>query len=237
MRYEQYRFRDEYKYAPRTYGCFAIVKQPFDGGVGVIIKQRNGKGSAPYQFDLPGGGLDEEKDRNLASAALREASEEIGIEGEVVGVIGQPLWLPITKDGSLVRVDCAAAFLVDAGAQIPETSEEALTVAVVNEHSARGFSIVGLTNDKDPTRRVFGRTPIMLWDGLSITKNPFYSGPIPSEIGGGCRFESGDFGLIDDGNYFARYDATTTCVKLFYRLNPFEPTGRFVGKLEHLAQG
>ena len=237
MRYEQYGFRDEYKSPPRTYGGFAIIGQPFEGGVGVLIKQRNGKGSAPYQFDLPGGRIEPSMDLSLANTALRETFEEVGIQGHIVGAIGQPLWLPIFKDGVLVRVDCAAAFLVDAGAQIPETSEEALTVAVVNEHSALGFSIVGLTNDKDPRRGVFGRTPILLWDGLSITKKPFFSGPIPSEVSGECRFESGDFGLVDDGNYFARYNATTECLDLFYRLNPFEPSGRFVGKLEHLAQG
>jgi hypothetical protein len=136
-----------------------------------------------------------------------------------------------------VRVDCAAAFLVDAGAQIPQNSEEAITIGVVNEHSAFGFSIVGLTNDKEPSRRLFGRTPIMIWDGLSVTKEPFYSGPITSEVESDCRFEFGDFGLIDDGNYFARYESTTNRVDLYYRLNPFEPNGRFVGKLEHFAQG
>ncbi len=162
-----------------------------------MIRQRNGKGSAPYQFARPGGGIEPNMGLPLANTALREAFEGVGIPGHIVGAIGQPLWLPIFKDGVLVRVDCAAAFLVDAGAQIPETSEEALTVAVVNEHSALGFSIVELTNDKDPRRGVFGRTPIMLREGLSITKKPFFSGPIPSEVGGECRFESGDFGLID----------------------------------------
>ena len=237
MRYEQYGFRAEYKYAPRTYGCFAIIQQPLEGCLGVLIKQRNGKGSAPYQFDLPGGRMEQDKERDLASAAVREAFEEVGIQGLVVGAIGQPLWRPIIQNGSLVEVDCAAAFLIDAGAQIPQTTEEALTVAVVNERSALGFSIVGLANDKEPSRRFFGRTAIMLWDGLSISKKPFFSGPIPREVCRECRFESEDFGLIDGGNYFAQYHAATQRVDLYYRLNPFEPTGRFVGTLEHLAQG
>ncbi|MEY4669406.1 MAG: hypothetical protein RL518_2105 [Pseudomonadota bacterium] len=237
MRYEQYGYKDEYDGIPRTYGGFAIVPQRFGLGIGVIIKQRNGLGSSPYLFDLPGGGKSEE-DESLAVTAAREAFEEIGVRAfpDTAIAIGSPLWLPVKRDGVIVRVDCAQAFIMETGSEIPTPTEEALTIAVVNERSALGFAIVGLKSDPDATKRVFGRTPIMLWDGLSILNGPFYDQPESAVVSQrlGVHLSEDVYMPVDSGNYFARKRSGN--IQMFFRLNPFEESGRFTGNLEDLVK-
>lgn len=237
MRYEQYGYRKEYDGIPRAYRGFAIIPQQFGDGMGVIIRQRNGKGESPYMFDLPGG-TKIARDDSLAETAARETLHQICLGGDPATAIavGSPLWLPIYRNGVLTGIDCAQAFLMDVGAELPESSEEALNVAVVNDRSAMGFSIVGLENESAPANRVFGPTPIMLWDGLSILNAPFYDGPdrddLLERIG---VYISEDMYLpVDNGNYLARRNGRN--IQLFARLNPFEEHGRFFGTLEDFGR-
>lgn len=244
MRYSQYAYQDRFQDAPITYGGFAIVHvTKRDGSSGVIIKQRNGKGSSPFLFDLPGGGRQED-DPSLAHTATRELAEELGVSSwpDHSVMIGGPLWLPVMKDGQLVRVDCAQAFLVEAGMEVPVQTEEAINIAMVNEESAFGFSVVGLRASDDPATRLFGRTPIMLWDGISVAKPPFFRLESPSsddrarlEERFGCCLSEDIFLPIDNGNYLARMN--NGAIEVHYRLNPFESKKRFEGSLENLAQG
>jgi 8-oxo-dGTP pyrophosphatase MutT (NUDIX family) len=242
MVYEQYDHRNEYRRVPISYGGFAVVRQQNGNGeTGVIIKQRNGRGGSPFLFDLPGG-RKELFDDSLAITAARELAEEIGISSDPSKsvAIGGPLWLPIYRDGTLERVDCAQAFLVEAGNEVPVTTEEAINIATVTEESALGFSIVGLRRSADPSQQLFGRTPIMLWDGLSLCKAPFFRVGNPT-LTERERFEarigmsiSEDLVLpVDEGRYLARLNGGA--IELYHRLNPFEPNGRFAGKLEDLA--
>lgn len=241
MTYEQYAYREEFNGLPRTHGGFAIIPQRFGEGLGVLIKQRNGKGSSPYLFDLPGGGMSDEDEECLPRTASREAYEEVNVRvNDATAVaVGGPLWLPVRKDGEIVRVDCAQAFIMEVGAEIPEPTEEALNIAVVHERSAMGFSIVGLKNDPDPSKRVFGRTPIMLYDGLSITKAPFYDGPedpaVTARLGIPYDLVDWMYMPVDEGRYLGR-KCKNGNLQLFYRLNPFEDQGRFIGSLEDLAK-
>lgn len=242
MVYEKYGYRNEFGSVPISFGGFAVVRQQSgNGDTGVIIKQRNGRGSSPYLFDLPGGRR-ELFDDSLAITAARELAEEIGISSDPARsvAIGSPLWLPIYRDGRLERVDCAQAFLVEAGNEIPVTTEEAINIAAVTEESVLGFSIVGLRRSDTPSEQLFGRTPIMLWDGFSLCKAPFFRALNPTPAArerletrlGICLSE--DFALpVDQGRYLARLNGGA--MELYYRLNPFEPTGRFVGDLEDLA--
>ena len=239
MVYQQYAYQDQWNGIPRTYGGFAIIPQSLGDGRGIIIKQRNGKGASPFLFDLPGGGMSEADNKDLSQTAEREAFEEVRvrINHRTAIAVGAPLWLPVRKDGELVRIDCAQAFIMEVGAEIPEPTEEALNIAVVHERSALGFNIVGLKNDPDPSKRVFGRTPIMIWDGLSVTKQPFYDGLVDADVMArlGVPYEIEEMYFpVDDGNYLARKNGTN--LELFYRLNPFEEQGRFVGTLEDLAK-
>ena len=108
--------------------------------------------------------MSEEDNEDLTQTAEREAFEEVRvrINHRTAIAVGAPLWLPVRKDGKLVRIDCARAFIMEVGAEIPEPTEEALNIAVVNERSALGFYIVGLKGDQGPSKRAFGRTPIMI---------------------------------------------------------------------------
>jgi hypothetical protein len=244
MRYAQYGYQDRFSDVPTTYGGFAIVQTLCgDGSKGVFIKQRNGKGSSPFLFDLPGGGRQGD-DQSLSATASRELHEELGITScsDNSIAIGSPLWLPIIREGQLVRVDCAQAFLVDAGTEEPAQTEEAINIATVNEESVLGFSVVGLRASEDPATRLFGRTPIMLWDGISVVKPPFFrlEDPSPDERARleerfGSHLSEDIFLPIDNGNYLARMN--NGAIEVHLRLNPFEPKKRFEGSLEDLAQG
>ena len=244
MRYSQYATEERFKGAPITYGGFAIVHSACSqGSTGVIIKQRNGKGSSPFLFDLPGGGKQAD-DQSLAHTASRELMEELGISSwsDRSVMVGGPLWLPVFKGGQLKRVDCAQAFLVEAGMEVPVQTEEAINIAVVDEESVFGFSVVGLRGSDDPAIRLFGRTPIMLWDGISVAKPPFFrlENPSPQERSRleerfGCCLSEDIFLPIDHGSYLARMN--NGAIEAHYRLNPFEPKKRFEGALEDLANG
>lgn len=254
--YERYRYKPEYDPLPKTMGAFAIIAGECDGKSAVLIKQRNGKGASPFLFDLPGGRFDCSRDGELAAAAIREAAEEVGILVKKPVLVGQPLWLPISKDGVLLRVDGAQAFLVQVeGTPSPRLSEESINWAFVNECSIDGFRVVGKTDDPDPAKRAFDRTPVMIFDGLSVLREPFYTGPVTREILdqlSGADQESSfqldylgltlhvkpklelDYVLSNDGAYLAKYTSQDS-VSLFFRLNPHQEDGRFKGNLEHLV--
>jgi len=235
--YDQYKWKPEYEGMPCTYGGFAIIPGVVEDRPAVCIKQRNGQGSSRYLFDLPGGGMRTDPsadavDPNLACATEREAMEEVKCRVTVGPAIGPPLYLPIKKDDRLVKVDCAQAFLVETR-DSPTTSEEALSVAFVNQHSFAGFSVVG--RKADPASPVFGRTPIMIFDGLSILQQPFWTGYLTDQISQSISGDhrTSDFVLVDGGVYFGR--TRDNQFSLYYRLNPDQPGGRFYGAFEHLA--
>jgi 8-oxo-dGTP pyrophosphatase MutT (NUDIX family) len=243
LRYEEYAWRPEYKGVPQTYGGFAIIPGRVENRPAVCIKQRNGKGSLPYQFDLPGGGMHTDSgdalDPDLRAACEREVLEEVGVECEVLAAIGRPLYLPIRKDGVLVKVDCAQAFSVNTYGRTLAPSEEALVIAFVHQQSFAGFNVV--SRKADPSSPVFGRTPIMIWDGLSIKQDPFYRGPFTDELR--AAIVAGDPNgkdvlLLDEGNYLGlpHRVASLRWIYLWYRLNPDQPDGRFHGAFDHLAR-
>lgn len=236
--YAQYSHQPEYDRVSYTCGGFAIIPGLWEEVPSVLIKQRNGKGGSPWLFDLPGGGCQPEE--TLARTAMREAFEEVELKTLVSAPIGEPLWLPIRKYGELIRVDYAQCFLVSIfGDHIPRRTEEAVNVGWLNQHSWQGFNIVGLTPNEDPQKRVFGRTAIMMFDGLSVLQKPFYQGPMTPEIEQTATKplrENTGFALVSGGAYFAKWDRFSSEVSLYYRLNPFEKDGRFTGNLEHLVQ-
>jgi hypothetical protein len=237
LRYNRYDYRSEYDGKPRTYRGYAIIAQPCGGGggIGLLMRQRNGGKESPYRFDLPGGERSE-LDDSLAETAARETLLQVSLGGdpETAVAVGGPLWLPTFNEGGIDTIDCVQAFLLDVGAECPETSDEALNIAVVNEYSAMGLSIVGFTHDNE--KKEFGRTPIMLWDGLSVIGKPFYDKPESISVTErlGVHLSTDMYLPVDDGNYLARKRGRN--IELFYRLNPFEQDGRFVGNLEDLAQ-
>lgn len=234
--YPQYDWVDEYDAYPITYGGFAIVPGPeVEDLSSILITQRNGKGGSKWLWNLPGGGLQPE-DSCLKATAVRELLEEVGITASLDnGIpIGSPLWLPVKKDGAIVRVDCAQAFLFERGDQTPQLMAESIAFAFVNENSLlHGFKVVGL--DTDPAKKTFGRTPIMMWDGLSVLQEPFYKGPVTAEIlAAGFRLTNpGEFLLIEGGRAFGRYNIAAESVEVWNRLNPFEDGGRFKSELHN----
>ena len=203
--YEQYAWRPEYEGLPRTYGGFAIIPGVIhDGpGIGVCIKQRNGNGSSPYLFDLPGGGVNDATDPDLGAAAIREAKEEVGVDCRIVAAVGEPLYLLIKKDGVPVRVDCARAFLVQTNGK-PAPGDEAIAVAFVHEKSFAGFNVV--SRKPDPASPVFGRTPVMIFDGLSVLKPPSWKGRLTNDLRAFIIGDpnSSDFLLVSGGAYLGR---------------------------------
>jgi hypothetical protein len=87
----------------------------------------------------------------------------------------------------------------------------------------------------DPQNPVFGRTPVMMWDGLSVLQEPFYQGPVTSQIWsiGLDTEQKNGFVLLEGGRYFGRFSKETEQIKLWFRLNPFQEEGRFHGELEY----
>jgi hypothetical protein len=187
---------------------------------------------------LPGGGKDNTGiDPDLRATAIREAREEVKVRCIIKAAIGEPLYLPIKKDGVLVRVDCAQAFLVETS-DTPTVSEEALAVAFVHQQSFAGFNVV--SRKVDPTSPFPGRTPVMIWDGLSILQPPFREELLTDELRAILigNPDDGDYVLVDDGSYLGRamlhsksgaHDDLRWYFELYYRLNPDQPDGRFHG--------
>ncbi len=235
--YSQYGWKQEYSQYRITYGGFAIIGgPPVEGRPSIGVTQRNGQGGSPFLWNLPGGGMQPEVDKCLRDAARRELQEEIGILASPEdGVpIGDPLWLPVKKGEEIVRVDCAQGFLFNRGDQAPTLLAESLAFAWVHPESLfKGFRVVGL--DADPAKKTFGRTPIMMWDGLSVLQEPFYKGPVTEEIlAAGFRLTNpGEFLLIEGGRAFGRYNIATESVEVWNRLNPFEEGGRFKSELHN----
>ncbi len=59
-------------------------------------------------------------------------------------------------------------------------SEEALVVAFVHQQSFAGFNVV--SRKADPQSPVFGRTPVMIFDGLSVIQEPFWQGMLTERL-------------------------------------------------------
>jgi len=173
-------------------------------------------------------------DPDLASAAVREAMEEVGCAVTVISAIGPPLYLPMRREGQVVQVDCAQAFLV-ATDDIPHITDEALAVAFVHQQSFAGFNVV--SRKADPTSPIFGRTPVMIFDGLSVTQEPFWTGTLTDQIRESIIGDPGlyDYVLLDGGAYFGLLSPEFPDeIELYHRLNPDQPGGRFHGALDQL---
>jgi 8-oxo-dGTP pyrophosphatase MutT (NUDIX family) len=239
--YELYDWKPQYVGLPLTYGSFAIIPGVVEQLPAICIKQRDGNGSSPYYFDLPGGGVEAAIDSDRRAAVIREVLEELKMRCEVVAAIGRPLYLPIKQDGTIVRVDCAQAFLVIT-TDTPNAHSETLSVAFAHVKSLAGFKLVDAKTDTktEPS----GRMAVMIFDGLSILQEPFYVGRITPEIRSLIEpkdVNSRDFILVDGGRYFGRISRIEDNgeekrhITLYYRLTPDKPEGRFQGSLESLA--
>jgi 8-oxo-dGTP pyrophosphatase MutT (NUDIX family) len=232
--YSQYQGKPEYSDYHNTAGGFAIIAgHKVEGRPSILITQRNGNGGSKWLWNLPGG-LQESEDGSLADTVARELRQELDVNvSPSEGVpIGDPLWLPIGKEGNIQRIDRAQAYLFEVTDQEFQRMDESIALAFAHQDSIfNGFRVVGLSTD--PQKPVFGRTPIMMWDGLSILQEPFYEGPVtPLILSAGAVTESNAFVLLERGRYFGRYSKASEQVKLWYRLNPFEEQGRFHGELE-----
>lgn len=85
-----------------TQSSVLILLYPFQGGIGLVLMLRpEYTGVHSGQVSLPGGKY-EETDESLIYTALREASEEIGIDPGQVQVIGQLTELYIPPSNYLV---------------------------------------------------------------------------------------------------------------------------------------
>ncbi len=245
--YAPYAWRPHYSGLPTNYGGFAIIGSIVERLPAVLIKQRgsitlDGKPvSSAHLWDLPGGGTDPKTDPDLPAAAKREVWEEVEMDWQPTAAIGEPLYLFIPgKDGRPDRVDCAQAFLgqIEEGSK-PNTTPEALAVAFVNAKSIVGYSVV--SRKADPTSPIFGRTPVMIWDGLSILHQPWWTGALTPDLQAALRGDpaSKDFLLLDGGHYLAQTFLPAGVdgdrhINIYRRLNPDQPDGYFRGELEYL---
>lgn len=110
------------------------------------------------------------------------------------------------------------------------TEDESLAHAYVTQDSIRGFNVVGLRWGMDGSDRLFGRMPIMIFDGLSVSRDPFQKISIEEakKLAEEKKLHEGFF-TLDRGNYLACTKGEQ--VEVYHRLNPFEPEGHFVGSL------
>jgi ADP-ribose pyrophosphatase YjhB (NUDIX family) len=190
------------------------------------MKQRNGAGEFPYQFDLPGGAADESDD-GIEATLERELSEEVGIRSSYYRRIGRPIF-EVRHEARKV-VEYHLFLVVPFGP--PKESEEAINLCWVNPDSALALSIAGL----DREGKKMGPMGVLMYDGLSVLNKPFYRGPLTAEVKHAVHeISEHAFSLVDGGRYFGmlRKDGG---VELYRRLNPFESSGCFKGSLEHLG--
>ena len=196
-------------------------------------------------WNVPGGKVEKldwsSSDRLPAyrRAVRRELWEELEIGNCEIGpAIGPPLYAASRKDGVLLSVDSAQAFLVKT-TDIPKTSLESVAVSYCHQASFAGFNVVG--RRADPNNLQFGRTPIIIFDGLSVLQEPFYVGKLTQELKDSIIGDpgQGDFILLDGGNYLARMifvqNKDGWNIAIYYRLNPDQPDGRFHGAFDHMA--
>lgn len=242
VRYERYKKPQcfEAQFAEKTSGSFGIVHKTIHGEPHVLIKQRNAKGSCPLQFDLPGGRFDPLLDISSIDTCRRELKEEIGLQfpAECFSRIGEPLFLPTMKEGLILKIDVAQAFFVNASVNENEIklTEECVSFQFVSPWSVLDFDVVGL----DRENRTLGRTPIMIFDGLSVLAEPLKR--ISLREAKKLVFDKQErsylrgYFLLDDGNYLGKVvkkgkKDDPDEVEVYHRLNPFEPNGRFQGRL------
>jgi len=110
-------------------------------------------------------------------------------------------------------------------------SEEAVNLAWVNPFSVLALKIAGLNLEA----KAMSPMGAMMYDGFSVVGAPIYSGPLTPEIKNvATALHSKSYSLLDHGRYFGRLD-NEGHVKIYRRLNPFEPNGHFAGSLEHLC--
>jgi hypothetical protein len=110
-------------------------------------------------------------------------------------------------------------------------------VAFVHQDSIAGFNVV--SRKADPASPEFGRTPIMIWDGLSVLQSLAWEGPLTDDIRAGIIGDLDDtdsYLLVDGGAYlgYTFLDQGQLYIGLYWRLNPDQPDGRFHGKFDHL---
>ena len=84
----------------------------------------------------------------------------------------------------------------------------------------------------------------MIWYGLSVLQRPFWTGPLTKKFKDSIigDIAGDDFVLVDGGNYLGQIfpewgnsGRLTRHIRLYYRLNPDQPDGRFHGQFDHLA--
>lgn len=230
----------------RTVAAFGIVGResnllPNIGLPVLLIKQRNGDGEFPWNWDLPGGAADLEDhisdcvpciesahDRSIRRTLQRELYEEVHIRSDYHFRIGAPLYEVRRSEKKIVEYHL---FLVVPFGP-PKESIEAINLAWVNPKSALGLKIAGLEQFDRP----MGPMAIMMYDGFSVLSNPMYIGALTSEIASlACsELTTAAFSLLDSGRYFGRLDSDGL-VRIYRRLNPFALDDHFIGDLEHLA--
>ena len=72
--------------------------EPFAVKTVLILRPENEGGNHAGQVSFPGGGFDE-SDKDLSETALREAEEEVGVDRNLVSLIGAltPLYIPVSN--------------------------------------------------------------------------------------------------------------------------------------------
>ncbi len=230
----------------RTVAVFGIIGKESDLSANVgqpvlLLKQRDGIGGFPWCWDLPGGSAEPgdaisdddplirgSHDRSVRRTLQRELLEEVNIRSDYHVRIGNPLY---EVRGVEKRIVEHHLFLVVSHGP-PKESDEAINLAWVNPQSALGLKIARF----EPAQRSMGPVAILMHDGFSVLSKPLYEGPLTEEIKSvaGSELCSNRFSLIDRDCYFARLSPDGS-VKVYRRLNPFTPSGHFVGSLEHFA--
>jgi 8-oxo-dGTP pyrophosphatase MutT (NUDIX family) len=200
--------------------------RPNIGKPRVLVKQRNGDGEFPWMFDLPGGAADPE-DASIEQTLERELLEEVGVRASYFFRIGRPMWEVREQERKIVEYHLFYALPFGP----PRESVEAVNLAWVNPMSVLALKIAGL----DVETKAMSPMGVMIFDGFSVIGEPFYVGPLTPEIANSAdALHPKSYSLLDHGRYFGRLDKDGE-VKLFRRLNPFEPKGYFAGSFEHLG--
>ena len=200
-----------------------------------LLKQRNGDGEFPWAFDLAGG-LAEESDAFGDDESLspiqrtlqRELYEEVAIRSGYFFPIGAPMREVRHNERKIVEYHLFR--VIPFGP--PRESEEAVNLVWANPSSVLALRIAGL----DLSLKKMSPMAIMIYDGFSVFSRPFYDGPLTPEIKNVAdSLLPKSYSLLDEGRYFGRLNDDGS-VKIFKRLNPFEPSGCFKGSLDHLGR-
>jgi len=145
------RRRDRATFAPARPAATLLALYPDDGGLVIPLTVRHAAmRDHAGEVSLPGGAVDS-ADADPEAAALREAWEEIGLEGELVRVVGalDDVWIPVSNFELRPFVGTLAGrpTLVPHDAEVSAIVElplEALfddRVLGVEEFDSRGFTV------------------------------------------------------------------------------------------------